>query len=153
MKFKVGDKVKLNKYIEKFRWGRADVGYDEIGKITNIDEDGEICVKFSSHSSWNGLESELVKVDFLQKKDNLKFADIVTLRDGNKYVVVDGRLYGEDSSYYENCERIDDDYNNDLIYCNKYDEERRDLDIIKVERNGEVIFQRENEAKEMTVAE
>lgn len=151
MKFKVGDKVKLNIYIKEFRWGRAGVDYDEIGKITGIDGDEEIHVNFPSHNDWSGLESELVKVGF--SKDDLQFADIVTLRDGNKYVVADGCLYGEDDGYYEDCERIDNDYNNNLIYCNEYDEERHDLDIMKVERNGEVIFQRESEAKEMTVAE
>ena len=154
MKFKVGDKVKLNIYIKEFRWGRSDVGYDEIGKITSIDGDGEIHVDFPSRNCyWSGLEHELVKADFSLKRDDLQFADIVTLRDGNKYVVADGCLYGEDDGYYEDCERIDNDYNNNLIYCNEYDEERHDLDIMKVERNGEVIFQRENEAKEMTVAE
>lgn len=152
MKFKVGDKVKLNIYTKEFRWGRAGVGYDEIGKIANINEDGKIYVAFPSRDCyWDGLESELVKVGF--SKDDLQFADIVTLRDGNKYVVADGCLYGEDDGYYEDCERIDNDYNNNLIYCNEYDEERHDLDIMKVERNGEVIFQRESEAKEMTVAE
>lgn len=152
MKFKVGDKVKLNIYTKEFRWGRAGVGYDEIGKITNINEDGKIYVDFPSRDySWDGLENELVKVGF--SKDDLQFADIVTLRDGNKYVVAYGRLFGEDDGYYENCEFINDDYNSDLIYCNECDEERHDLDIMKVERSGEVIFQRESEVKEMTVAE
>lgn len=153
MKFKVGDKVKLNSNVKEFRWGRSDVSYDEIGKITSIDKDGEIRVDFPSHGFWAGLENELVTADFSLKKDDLQFADIVTLRDGNKYVVADGHLYGEYEVYYEDYKRIDNNYNNSLIYCNEYDGERHDLDIMKVERNGEVIFQRENEAKEMTVAE
>lgn len=68
MKFKVGDKVKLNIYIKKFRWGRAGVGYNEIGKIISIDKNGEIHVDFPSHGFWAGLENELVKADFSLKK-------------------------------------------------------------------------------------
>lgn len=61
MKFKVGDKVKLNKNIEKFRFGRAGVSYDEIGTINRIDKDGFVLVDFSkTMHGWSGIENELV---------------------------------------------------------------------------------------------
>ncbi len=60
-KFKVGDKVRLNKEIKKYKWGRANVRYDEVGFITGV-VFNEIIVNFPSHYSWRGLESELVLV-------------------------------------------------------------------------------------------
>lgn len=39
MKFKVGDKVKLNKNITRFTYNRAGVSYEEIGTITYVKED------------------------------------------------------------------------------------------------------------------
>lgn len=61
MKLKVGDKVRLNKEIKEYKWGRANVRYDEVGFITNV-AFNEIIVHFPSHHSWSGLESELVLV-------------------------------------------------------------------------------------------
>lgn len=63
MKFKVGDKVKLNKNIKKFRCGRGDVGYNEIGKIMQIFKNGYVLVDFPTLSGWNGLEEEVVLVN------------------------------------------------------------------------------------------
>lgn len=59
MKFKIGDKVKLNKNIKDFRYGKAGVSYEEIGIITYVKED-KYTVKFPSHCSWNGTKEELV---------------------------------------------------------------------------------------------
>lgn len=64
MKFKVGDKVKLNKEIKKFRWGMGPTSYDEIGfiKIANPSDGPGVVVDFPSCHNWNGLEKELVLV-------------------------------------------------------------------------------------------
>lgn len=73
MKFKIGDKVKLNKNAKEFRYGRVMVGYDEIGKIVNIYQNGELLVDFPSCYLWNGLEKELVLVNrtkFFKKLPN-----------------------------------------------------------------------------------
>ena len=59
MKFKIGDKVKLNKNIKDFRYGKAGVSYEEIGIITYVKED-KYTVKFPSHCSWDGTKEELV---------------------------------------------------------------------------------------------
>lgn len=58
-KFKVGDKVKLNKNIKDFRYGRAGVSYEEIGTIIRINKYRNT-VDFPSHASWDGTEEELV---------------------------------------------------------------------------------------------
>lgn len=60
MKFKVGDKVRLNKNIEKFKLGRGGVGYDEIGEIMQVYKDGDILVDFPTLMGWRGTGRELV---------------------------------------------------------------------------------------------
>ena len=60
MKFKKGDKVRLNKNIEKFKLGQGGVGYDEIGEITHIFSDGTIVVEFPTLPGWSGVECELI---------------------------------------------------------------------------------------------
>ena len=59
MKFKIGDKVKLNKNIKDFRYGRAGVSYEEIGTIIRINKYRNT-VDFPSHASWDGTVEELV---------------------------------------------------------------------------------------------
>lgn len=63
MKFKVGDKVKLNKNVKKFKYGKGIVGYDETGTIIEIDRYKDICVDFPSYWEWAGTEEELVLVN------------------------------------------------------------------------------------------
>lgn len=63
MKFKVGDKVKLNKNVKKFKYGKGIVGYDETGTIIEIDRYKDICVDFPSCWEWRGTEEELVLVN------------------------------------------------------------------------------------------
>lgn len=84
--------------------------------------------------------------------DDLQFADVLTLRNGERYVYASGFMYGEDSSYCRDCEELDKEYNNDLTY---YYQDETEYDIVKVERDGEVIYERveEEKVKEMTVEE
>lgn len=63
MKFKVGDKVKLNKNVKKFKYGKGNVGYDETGTIIEIDRYKNIRVDFPIYSEWSGTEEELVLVN------------------------------------------------------------------------------------------
>ena len=81
-------------------------------------------IPFSSNSLYNS---------------SLTFADIITLRNGERYVLVEDTMYGEDSCYDCDCDDIGD-YNNDGTrkYGNK------NYDIMKVERNGKVIFERDH---------
>lgn len=84
--------------------------------------------------------------------DNLQFADVLTLRNGKRYVYTHGHMYGEDDCYCLDRCYVSDIYNNDLTY--KYKNEAS-YDIVKVERDGEVVYERveEEKAKEMTVEE
>lgn len=72
MKFKVGDKVILNKNIRDFKYSRGFVGYDEMGTIKRIDEYQEIRVDFPSCDDWRGLEKELILVSSNNKKTFFK---------------------------------------------------------------------------------
>ena len=63
MKFKVEDKVKLNKNVKKFKYGKGIVGYDETGTIIEIDRYKDIRVDFPSYCGWTGTEEELVLVN------------------------------------------------------------------------------------------
>lgn len=63
MKLKVGDKVKLNKNVKSFNYGKGIVSYDEIGEILSISYDNKsVYVNFPSHREWHGLEKELVLI-------------------------------------------------------------------------------------------
>lgn len=148
MKFKVGDNVKINPKIKEFRYTCGGIDHDEIGKISSINSDGVIRINFPSAPWWYGLESEIVFAQFT--KEDLQFGDILTLRNGEKHVYASGYMYGEDGKYYLDCERVDEYYNDDLTSV-----ESSDYDIVKVERatKSEVIFERKEEAKEMTVEE
>lgn len=72
MKFKVGDKVILNKKIIDFMYGRGFVGYDEMGIIKRINEYQEIIVDFPSCEGWRGLKKELILVSSNNKKTFFK---------------------------------------------------------------------------------
>lgn len=103
MKLKVGDKVKLNKNIKKFEYGRAGVGYNEIGIITWIREDGYILVGFpETMQSWGGLEHELVLVNRKKFFKNLPndFTGIIEVKNG--YIVEKEILDEVEKEYLSN---------------------------------------------------
>ena len=83
-------------------------------------------------------------------RDDLEFADVITLRNGERYVYADGRIQGEDIEYLADGDDVEESYNNNLISscCDEYD-------VVKIERAGEIVYQREDnkEPVEMTVAE
>lgn len=83
--------------------------------------------------------------------DDLQFADILTLRNGERYVYASGYMCGEDSDYVNDCDEIKEYYRDDL----QYDSENRDYkkyDIVKIERKGQIIYERVD-VREMTVEE
>lgn len=86
MKFKVGDKVILNKEIKNFRYNRAGVSYEEIGTIEKIDAD-IYTVNFPSLNCWFGEEKELKKVEYTY--EDLKKSPIgtkITFENGEVFV-------------------------------------------------------------------
>lgn len=147
MEFKVGNKVKLNKKIEKFKHGRGAVTYEEIGTISRIDGN-EVRIDFPNLHCWDGLLKEIVPAYTIKTTDDLEFGDIITLRNEEKYVYADEALYGDDDC--NECDGDCIDYWNDETLKND-DEEY--YDIMKVEREGQVIYDRNKEVKEMTVEE
>lgn len=98
MKFKIGDKVKLNKNIKDFRYGRAGVSYEEIGTIKGVKKD-TYTVGFPSHSSWDGTEEELVLAEYTY--EDLKKSPI-----GTKITFENGEvLVKDEENYFENVNR------------------------------------------------
>lgn len=101
MKLKVGDKVKLNKNIKGFNYGKGGVDYDEIGKVIKIDGD-DISVGFPTLYGWWGLEHELVLVDgkkFFKKLPN-DFTGTIEVENG--YIVEKEILNEEEKEYLSN---------------------------------------------------
>ena len=98
MKFKIGDKVKLNKNIKDFRYGRAGVSYEEIGTIIEINK-YRYTVDFPSHVSWDGTEEELVLAEYTY--EDLKKSPI-----GTKVTFENGEVLVKDKeNYFENVNR------------------------------------------------
>lgn len=102
MRFKVVDKVKLNRNIKKFEYGKAGVGYDEIGIITLIMENGYIFVDFPNQS-WGGLEQELVLVDRKKFFKRLPNDFTGTLEVKNGYIVEKEILNEVEKKYLSNA--------------------------------------------------
>ena len=90
-KFKVGDKVKINKKIISFKFGKGGVTSDVIGKIIGVREDNEYYVDFPSVRCWHGLEKELELVEETYTYEDLKKSPIgtkITFEDGKTLVKV-----------------------------------------------------------------
>ena len=99
MKFKVGDKVKLNKNVKKFKYGKGIVGYDETGAIIKIDRYKDIRVNFPSHCEWSGTEEELVLVNGKKFFKELPNDYTGTLEIENGYIVEKEILDEEEKEY------------------------------------------------------
>lgn len=142
MKFRVGDRVRLNKNKKEFKYGRGPVGYEEVGTIERIDKD-EYVVKFPSYSYWYGKEEELELVISTFTKSDLKEGDIVTYRNGRRRIVKEDYLIndkGEKQLSLQNYDNYLLDKDNDSKF-----------DIVKVERpTYETVFERKEEILDET---
>lgn len=87
-KFKVGDKVKLNKLIGNFKYGRGGVNFKTIGKIIGITEDNEYYVDFPICGCWHGREKELVLV-----KEKYDYEDLKKSPVGTKITFENGKVF------------------------------------------------------------
>ena len=88
------------------------------------------------------------------KKDDIQFGDIITLRNGERYVYAADRIFAE----FEYTQRLDYrifsrtfNRNFEIILPDYKDD--RNCDIIKIERQGQIIYEREEEVVEMTLSE
>lgn len=153
--FKVGDRVKHKRY-----------GKGTINKVYSYTDDYQ--VKFDKYNPmlhdgcgagkvgyyWNCHKEDLKLVEGNMKKEDLKQNDIVTLRNGDRLVLIEGDFYDLSNKNHNSLSDIDDldDYLKYDGYC--YSTEKEDNDIVKVERpvEYETVFERE-EVQELTVDE
>lgn len=151
---KVGDKVLL-KNKRGDGWNSEGKMDHYMGKIVTIDgvigtsffikeDDGE---NYPCKWCFEYVDIEL-KVNCLKLKD-LQFADILTLRNGQRYVIANDHMFGCHGDDDFDCDYLENNYNNDLTSKNV----DTSFDIIKVERYGQVIYVIEQTVKKMTVSE
>lgn len=148
-KFKVGNQVRVRKDLEV---GRS-YGHNtfinsmkkylgEILTITKTDcNDYEV-----KENTWNWTDEMLENI--VTSIHDLEFGDILTLRNGERYVYADEHMYGEKETYIRDRDTLTTWYDEDL----KQNEDNKEQDIMKVERAGQVIYERED-VREMTVEE
>ena len=102
MELKLGDKVKLNRNVERFKYGSGLVRYDEIGEIIGFNICNDITVNFPSQHGWIGLEKELVLVDkkkFFKRLPN-DFTGTIEVENG--YIVEKEILDDKEREYLSN---------------------------------------------------
>lgn len=101
MKFRVGDKVRLNPEIKKFTYGKGNVKYIEIGTIIEIN-DTDVVIYFPSHYGWLGIEKELILVSrngektFFKKLPN-NYTGTIEIKNG---YIVEGEILDKEEKEY-----------------------------------------------------
>ena len=151
---KVGDKILL-KNQRGYSWNSEGKMDHYMGRVVTIDEmnDSYFTIKEDDGKNyctkWRfDCDDIELKVNCLELKD-LQFADILTLRNGQRYVIANDHMFG----YYDDddfdCDCLKGNYNNNLTN----EDSDASFDIIKVERYGQVIYEREKTVKKMTVSE
>lgn len=164
-KFKIGEKVRITKNlkdIKDFRGGyikELDKYIGDIVTIKSFDSDLYNEAANVKENEWSWDIRAFEKIYNITSLKELQFADVITLRNSERYVYGNGYILGEDNTYDADCDNIKEGcYNDDLTRNSKdfyYSDKPEDFDIVKVERAGEVVYQREDtkEPVEMTVAE
>jgi len=166
-KFKVGDIIKGKK--ESSEEYTITTENMTKAKVISTEYYGMMRIKILSHKTKHndvGNEYEVKNsteyfdyyISDNYTRENLQFADVITLRNGERYVYADEAIYAEDDDYKADGDTIELCYNDDLTRGSRsyyYSGKLEDYDIVKIERAGEVVYQREDnkEPVEMTVAE
>lgn len=151
MKLKAGDKVKLNKNVKKFKYGKGGVGYDEIGTITEIDSYNNIYVNFPTLYNWMGVEEELVLADrkkFFKKLPN-NFTGTLEVENG---FIVEKEILDETEKKYLNA--VIRPFKDKVKYIEKTYSSRREYIGIKIIKDSTIIlpyFEKETMYKGMEV--
>lgn len=157
-KFKVGDKVRIRKDLKE---GNSYRIYVHQNMATHAGEIKTVCeivnkttyvldVPREGGLEWHFTE-DMLESAMMTTIDDLQFGDVLTLKNGERYVFADKYMYGEDEDYSRDYDKVDENYKDNLKYDND-DSDYREYDIVKVEREGQVIFERED-VREMTVEE
>lgn len=145
-KFKVGDKVKSERYGKGYIAEIDDCMYLVVHDEENQRlHDGNNGKRYPKNRCWWHFEGAIEKIDF--NKDDLQTGDVVTTRNETK-------LRLEDSNFtYISGVGVWLDYLSELtddLKCIDHESS----DIIKVERpTYTTVFERDEEVKEMTIAE
>lgn len=111
--------------------------------------------KRDDKGKYNDVTNEFLKKFTLE---DFQFGDIITLRNGGRYVYTDGCIYGENDSYELDCEILSENYNSSLRLKAEFIDEtfsikKENYDIVKVERQGNIVYERKEEVVEMTLSE
>lgn len=111
--------------------------------------------KIDDKGKYNDITNEFLKEFTLE---NIQFGDIITLRNGGRYVYADRCIYGENDNYELDCEILSENYNSSLRLKAEFIDEtfsikKENYDIVKVERQGQIIYERKEEVVEMTLSE
>lgn len=164
LKIKVGDKVLLKNKRGK-NWNREGLMDKYMGKVVTVLSfipytcDGSFYIEGDSNCwRFNIDDIEKIVTNQVVKLSDLQFADVVTTRNNQRYVVGDNCLLGEDNTYYLDCVTISDSFDEDLTHHDHswsgISDHDTNYDIMKVERAGQVVYERKEEpVKEMTLAE
>ncbi len=166
--FKIGDKVRIRTSVtlEEIKANhfngcqRSTMNFllEQSSGINNFNNTFEIEYNYDKYITLKNIDGALNPVIFekigepsiIKTPQDLKFGDIVTLRNSERYVIANDTMYGELERYYQDCEPVCN-YNDNLKY---YENSDREDDIVKVERAGTTIFEREeSKVKEMTIEE
>ena len=162
-KFNVGDYVIGNS--DKFNYTDKKM---KLGVITQINSDRDCRVRILDHEKKEEIgedywcnyhgDDDFKKVGSYREamfdimEIEKKFGAIIEFKNGEKYVLADGAIYGENASYeWDYNSLCEDDFDGNLR-C----EDNHDYDIKKITYNNVILFDRnlsKGEAKEMTVAE
>lgn len=151
---KVGDKVLLinERGTEWNPEGKMD---KYKGKIVTISKLKDSCFEIKENdpkkdgffSKWNFYYKDIERKVTNFTRDDLEFGDILTLRNEERYVYASEHIYGEDEDYHLDCDEISYYHTEKLKH-----EDDSDYDVVKVERVGQVVYEREEELKEMTLS-
>lgn len=149
-KFKVGDKVRVRKDLEAHKIYGSNSFTDSMaymkGETATISEiiGNEYRIKECGYN-WT---DEMFENNLINSIGDLRFGDILTLRNDERYVFVNGFIYGEDDLNDCDCDEVEDHYKANLTRkCGECE-----YDITKIEREGQVVFERE-EILEVTMKE
>lgn len=171
-KYKVGDKVLVRKdLIVDNLYGGVDFIDDmeylkgKICTISNVIDQDIVDIyelvednKYSTKYSWTEEMLEPVETENVVKNLNdLRFGDIITLRNEERYVYADTVMYGEKEQYALDCDYLKETYNEDFttktVRGNVCDFNEKSYDIMKIERQGKVVYERKEKIVEMTLEE
>ncbi len=155
MKYKIGDKIRVRKDLKEGREYKIYVSNKMTsykGQIMTIKAIEDDCYILKEAKRTDGFPEWYWTDDMLENVvltiSDLQFADILTLRNGERYVYTDNHIYGEGYHYHCDADTVKADFRENLTRDSSFAE----YDIMKVEREGQIIFERQD-VREMTVEE